>query len=95
MWVCFNNTLVSDGKSSYNKTFDPIVAFEPIFTPGEKLELIPVFTESPIIAPSLRLPLSSIASLILVLTFSLSKRKLARLVPAAILQLDPIIESPT
>ena len=49
---------MSDSRSSYNKTPEPIVALTPILTPGLKLELIPVFTESPTIAPNLRLPVS-------------------------------------
>ena len=59
---------MSDSKSSYNKTPEPIVALTPILTPGLKLELIPVFTESPTIAPNLRLPVSVFLFLIVVYT---------------------------
>ena len=92
---CLTKTLISDSKSSYNKTPEPIVALTPILTPGLKLELIPVFTESPTIAPYLRLPVSVFLFLMVVFTVLLSKRKLAIFVPAAILQLEPKMESPT
>lgn len=75
--------------------FAAIEVFVSIFVPGIKEVFIPVFTLSPNIVPSLRLPVSIFLFFIVIFICFSSSRRFAVMVPAPKLQFSPIILSPT
>jgi len=87
--------MVFGGMSLFMVVFGPIREFWPIFIPGISMHPIPVFTLSPMIAPSFLLPVSILFPFIVIFIVFSSSLRFAVMVPAPKFTFCPIMLSPT